>query len=367
MAPPKIAIFMPAYEPKRSHIRAAVESVLAQTFSEWTLLINDDASKREDTQSHIADFLSDPRITFRRNLQNLGIGGNWNACWMGSSPLSGEKEGQEETMKQTREALGLAGPSAGAHPLREGWVRGRDTVGGHPTQEYVAFLFHDDLWEPRYLETMLAALDQNPSAGFAAANHTYVKEGDVTAAPFYDEVRRFIRENITPGLHDHRAFLRWWMERGFKPNVIGEPSFVVLRRSLMEEIGKFNESMVQFLDSEYWARCLLRADWVHVPEDLGKFRVHPAGMSAVNEGLGRGVFERFQTMRTIVAGLPHEERRFGHTALANALSGMIDQYFTRKKEGKSVNGAGSGGVKKFLMMHPILTMRAGIGWLMRRR
>lgn len=312
---PRVTVSMPAYEPKREHIRAAVESVLAQTFADWTLLINDDASVREDTQSHVQDYLSDPRITFSRNPKNLGIGGNWNACW----------------------------------------PRGNS--------EYVAFLFHDDVWESTYLEKMIATLDLNPSAGFAAANHTYLKEGEVRAAPFYEELHDFVQKNITPGLNEHREFLRWWLERGLKPNVVGEPSFVLLRRSLMETVGPFNAAMVQFLDNEYWARCLLKADWVYVAEDLGKFRVHPAGMSAVNEGLGRGVFERFQTLQTVVAGLPPEERSTGNTAIVHALSGMIGQYLARRKQGRTVSGHGSGGLKKFVLRHPILLLRALMQWI----
>lgn len=330
---------MPAYEPQKAHIRAAVESVLAQSFSGWTLLINDDASKREDTQSHIRDFLSDPRITFRQNPQNLGIGGNWNACWMDASSANGTSPSLP---------TGVGGMGEGVRGVRQ-------------SSECVAFLFHDDLWEPAYLQKMIAALDAHPSAGFAAANHTYLKEGEVPAAPFYEELHAFVQKNIEPGLHEHHTFLRWWMERGLKPNVIGEPSFVVLRRSLMEHVGSFNDSMVQFLDSEYWARCLLKTDWIYVAEDLGKFRVHPAGMSAVNEGLGRGVFERFQTLQTIVAGLPPEARTTGKSALVNALSGMIGQYFARRKQGRTISSHGSGGLRSFLLRHPILLLRALFG------
>lgn len=318
MAHPRISVYMPAYEPKREHIRAAVESVITQTEGNWTLLINDDASQREDTASHVQNYLSDHRITFRRNPKNLGIGGNWNACW----------------------------PQGDA--------------------EFVAFLFHDDLWEPEYLRAMIAALDRNPSAGFAAANHTYIKEGNVPTAPFYDALRNFMEQNITPGLHEHRSFLHWWLDRGLKPNVIGEPSFVVLRRSLMEQVGPFNDAMVQFLDSEYWARCLLVSDFVYLPEDLGKFRVHLGGMSAVNEGMGRGVFERFQTLQTVVAGLPPTEKNTGNAAIVNALSGMIGQYAARRKQGKSVSGHGSGGLKAFALRHPLLVLRTILQWLRSR-
>lgn len=333
---------MPAYEPKREHIRAAVESVITQTEGNWTLLINDDASQREGTASHVQDYLSDPRITFCRNAKNLGIGGNWNQCL--------------KIAFETQPPTPLSPLSSG-----EGGRGGEVMQKGQ--SEFIAFLFHDDLWEPTYLAKMIGALDRNPSAGFAAAHHTYMKEGNVPAAPFYDALRDFMEQNIAPGLHEHRSFLRWWLARGLKPNVIGEPSFVVLRRSLMEQVGPFNESMVQFLDSEYWARCLLVSDFVYLPEDLGKFRVHPGGMSAVNEGMGRGVFERFQTLQTVVAGLPPTEKTAGNAAIVNALSGMIGQYAARRKQGKSVSGHGSGGLKTFALRHPLLVLRAILQWL----
>lgn len=390
----KTAVFMPAYEPKRDHIRAAVESVLGQTFSEWTLLINDDASVREDTRSHIADFLVDPRITFCRNPRNLGIGGNWNACWReappqrhiqepGISSINGASPPLPAGAGETGEGVRGVRPTdpRQSHqeikassvdeaspplPLAKGG-QGEGVRGVRQSSEYVAFLFHDDLWEPAYLEQMIGALDQHPSAGFAAANHTYIKEGNVPAAPFYDELRDFVQKHLQPGLHNHREFLRWWLERGLRPNVIGEPSFVVLRRSLMEQVGPFNTSMVQFLDSEYWARCLLTADFVYVPQELGKFRVHPAGMSAVNEGIGRGVFERFQTLQTVVAGLPPQERHAANTAIVHALSGMIGKYFARRREGKSVSGHGSGGLKRFVLRHPLLTIRAFVQWMRKKQ
>jgi glycosyltransferase involved in cell wall biosynthesis len=318
MSNPKILVCMPAYEPKQAHIRAAVESVLAQTFPQWELLINDDASVREDVASHAEPYLGDPRIRLRRNPKNLGIGGNWNAC------------------------------------IRE--CEGRDA-------DYFAFLFHDDVWRPAYLEKMIDALEKNPSAGFAAANHTYLKEGDVHAAPFYDELHSFVEANIKPGLHEHRSFLRWWLARGLRPNVVGEPSFVVLRRSLMKQAGPFNESMVQFLDSEYWARCLLRADWVYVPDVLGEFRVHPGGTSALNEQAGKGLFERLLTLERVVAGLSGKDKREGNAAMSRALSGMIAKFFARRKEGRAVKAGGTGSIKKFAFRHPLIVARAFGRWL----
>lgn len=318
MPKPRTEICMPAYEPKEAHIRMAIESVLSQTAGDWTLLIQDDASIHEDIQAHIRPYLSDPRITFRRNARRLGIGGNWNACWRGG------------------------------------------------TSEFVAFLFHDDLWEPAYLACMTAALDAQPSAGFAAARHTYLAEGPIANLSFYEAVQNFTVQNVAPGLHERAPFLRWWMEHGLKPNVIGEPSFVLLRRTLMEEVGPFNETMVQFLDSEYWVRCLLRSDWLSVSENLGKFRVHPGGMSALNERLGRGLFERLQTLETLLHALPPDERAHARIALTDALSGMIAKYVARRRAGGAVSDQGSNELKHFCLKHPLLVMRAFIRWLSRR-
>lgn len=300
---------MPTYEPRREHIRAAVASVLTQSYADWTLEIRDDVSKRENVQDHVASFLSDPRISFVRNEKNQGIGGNWNAC-----------------------------------------VRSAEA-------KYVAFLFQDDLWGPEYLKRSIAALEAFPSAGFTSVNHSYLMEGEIQTSPLYAALEEEKRKILREGLHG-REFLHWWLARGCTPNLIGEPSFVVLRRSLMETVGLFNESMVQYLDSEYWLRCLLHAEWYYITEPLGSFRVHPSGMSATNEQLGRGIFERFAALSSTVEALPATERRQGNEAIVRALSSMIRKFFSRLQRGSGVNGKGASVVKRFCQRHPILTLRA---------
>ncbi len=134
----------------------------------------------------------------------------------------------------------------------------------------------------------------------------------------------------------------------------------------MDQVGPFNESMMQFLDIEYWVRCLLHSDWVYVPEELGAFRVHPDGMSAVNERLGRGLFERLQTMEIVMEQLPASEKRHARRAIVRAVSEMIGKYLARRKEGRSVSGHGGGALKKFILRHPLLVLRAGARWMLRR-
>ncbi len=253
-----VSVLIPTYEPKPDHLKAAIDSVLAQTFSDWELIIHDDASK-SDVEAILRPFLKDSRIRFFRSPKNLGIGGNWNA-----------------TMKKGS---------------------------GH----YVAYIFQDDLWHSDYLKRALEILEREPDVGFTAANHAYRMEGHTAGmnTGIYKEVTD-LRDSVMKNGRIHREnFLKAWIERGLRPNLIGEPSFVVLRREVMEEAGPFLEDMKQGLDAEYWIRCLLRADGWWIAESLGEFRVHPSATTARNEESGAGRTDRLRTFRILINGLPH--------------------------------------------------------------
>jgi glycosyltransferase involved in cell wall biosynthesis len=67
---PKFSILMPNYN-KGEFIGEAIESVLAQTFTDWELVIVDDAST-DDSEEIIQKYLRDPRIVYLKNPANLG-------------------------------------------------------------------------------------------------------------------------------------------------------------------------------------------------------------------------------------------------------------------------------------------------------
>ncbi|MGQ9656765.1 MAG: glycosyltransferase family 2 protein [Fimbriimonadales bacterium] len=66
----KISVITPAYN-VASYIGQCIESVQAQTFSDWEMLIVDDAST-DDTVAAVQRYLSDPRIRLLQNPQNMG-------------------------------------------------------------------------------------------------------------------------------------------------------------------------------------------------------------------------------------------------------------------------------------------------------
>ncbi|WP_368498934.1 glycosyltransferase family 2 protein [Herbiconiux sp. A18JL235] len=71
-------IMMPFWG-RPDHFREAVRSVLAQTVSDWRLVIVDDVYPDEEPGRWAAS-LGDPRVVYRRNGTNLGVGGNFREC-----------------------------------------------------------------------------------------------------------------------------------------------------------------------------------------------------------------------------------------------------------------------------------------------
>ena len=59
-----------------SYITTALESVLAQTFQHWELLVSDDAST-DETENAVAPYLKDPRIRYVLHRENLKQAKNW--------------------------------------------------------------------------------------------------------------------------------------------------------------------------------------------------------------------------------------------------------------------------------------------------
>lgn len=105
-----VSIIMPSYNTGR-FIAESIQSVLAQTYTNWELLIVDDSST-DDTDVVVAQF-SNSRIRYLKNEKNSGaaVSRNW--------------------------------------ALRE--AKGR----------WIAFLDSDDLWHPEKLEKQLAFMEKN--------------------------------------------------------------------------------------------------------------------------------------------------------------------------------------------------------------
>lgn len=305
---PRVSVLIPTYKPNPTYLKEALQSLLSQTEQAWKAIICDEPTDA-NTEEIIQEFLQDERISYYKNAECLGIGGNWNRCAaLAETPV-------------------------------------------------FAYLFQDDLWHPEYLQTALNVLDKHPSVGFVSMGHHYQYEGEISNAHLYEKLHEFVQKNVAAGEHNGREFLQYWIERELHPNLVGEPPFVVLRQSLYETVGPFNEHMPQFLDVEYWLRCLQHTNWYFCKEDIGAFRVHGSAASAQNEQSGAGIYDRLKCFEQLITTVDGELKQAAVAARNRALTDMAKKYLARKKSGKRIPSKGSGYLKKFALTHPLLMVR----------
>lgn len=119
---PRFSVIVPLYN-KRAFIRRAIDSVLAQTFSDFELLVVDDGSTDGSTQ--VIEDILDPRLKVIRQ-ENQGVGPARNAGMQGSSG------------------------------------------------QMIAFLDADDAWLSCHLEELQRLADAFPGAGLFSTAHVQV-------------------------------------------------------------------------------------------------------------------------------------------------------------------------------------------------
>lgn len=123
-----VSIIMPSYNTGR-FIKETIESVLAQSYENWELLIVDDCST-DNTDEVVKPFLADPRISYIKNEKNSGAAVSRN--------------------RALREAKG----------------------------KWIAFLDSDDLWELTKLEKQIAFMKDN-GYHFSYTNYVEIDEASV--------------------------------------------------------------------------------------------------------------------------------------------------------------------------------------------
>lgn len=128
---PRVSIGLPVYNGER-YLAEAIDAIRAQTFTDWELIISDNAST-DSTPQICAEYAArDPRIRYSRQSQNVGIARNFN--------------------------------------------RVIDLSRG----EYFRWQAHDDLCAPELVERCLEVLEKRPDATLAFTRTTRI---DASGAP----------------------------------------------------------------------------------------------------------------------------------------------------------------------------------------
>lgn len=215
-AMPIVSVILPVHD-RLEFLRTAVESVFAQTYTGWELVIADDGSGPE-TREFLRGLAADSRVRI---------------VWL-------EHSGNPAAVRNA--ALRAA--------------RG----------QYVAFLDSDDAFAPRKLELQLAALAQRSRCLWSYCAFVRV---DAEERPLAAERTRAwfpadgaIFEEILRG----RASLR--------------TPCIVAQRALVEEAGAFDESLLDCEDLDLWMRLALRSEVALVDQVLARVRIAPGSFTA---------------------------------------------------------------------------------------
>jgi glycosyltransferase involved in cell wall biosynthesis len=225
-------------------IQEAIDSVLAQTYGDWELLLVDDGSTDGSTEIARACVSRFPeKVTYleHEGHQNKGSGASRN--------------------------LGI-----------------RKARG-----EYIAFLDADDAWFPQKLQKQTEILDAAPEAAMVVGPARVWCSWSEQPSPAkdYDSVAPYAADRIVEPPEVLRAQLENERDAPF-------PSGMLIRRAVAEEVGGFEEEFRgKFMvvdDQVFCAKVCLRYPVFALREPVFKYRIHPDSLCQTS--LARGEHSR---------------------------------------------------------------------------
>lgn len=214
---PSVSIGLPVYNGER-YLEKAIQSILAQTHSDFELLISDNASSDRTEEICRAYSAADERIRYLRNPSNVGAAENYNRVFRASA--------------------------------------GR----------FFKWASHDDICEREFIGRCVSVLESDPSVVLCYPRTVFIDE-EGRPIGVYQEDDEFTDPRAS------RRFKTWLFDRSgpWCNAVFGVIRSDVLRRTRL--IGKYNSSDVILL-----GELLLRGKAVRIPEVLFQRRDH-AGRS----------------------------------------------------------------------------------------
>lgn len=217
MSNPIVSVIIPVYCATEEHEKFlfhALISVSEQTFRDFEVIIVDDVSPR-DISPIIARAGELPRLQIIRNETNLRHAASRN---IGAQAAKGE---------------------------------------------FIAFLDHDDLWEPEKLERQLEIFRKNPEAAMVFSG--------VKAFGSHSQLFKIDQSKIPT-----RPNFEWFMRHG---NYVITASAVMVRKKALEEIGLFDTRYTTSDDLDAWLKISLRWPLIFMAEPLTGYRMHSANVN----------------------------------------------------------------------------------------
>lgn len=135
---------------------------------------------------------------------------------------------------------------------------------------WIAFLDSDDQWLPEKLEHQIAAIKQDPAIKFTHSNEIWIRNGK--------RVNQMDKHQKQGG----------WIFEYCLPLCVISPSSVMMHRSVINEVGLFDESLPACEDYDMWLRVCARYP-VHYLEQplIKKYGGHADQLSRKHWGMDR--------------------------------------------------------------------------------
>jgi glycosyltransferase involved in cell wall biosynthesis len=256
MARPLVSVILPAFD-RLAHLRAAIDSVRAQTLRDWELIVADDGSG-EQTRAYLRQ-LGDARM----RVLYLAHSGN---------------------------------PS-----------RVRNAAIGGAAGRFLAFIDSDDLWSPAKLERQLAIMARTPARRWSYSQVSRIDDRG--------------NEASSKGIATWRAFEGDIVEPLLRIDALVATPAVVAERALVLTAGVFDEQQRFGEDYDLWLRLALLSEVTAVAEPLASVRVHADNYSQDRTGAYLGwvqLYERYAAHLTDPRRVRICRERSSESALALA-------------------------------------------------
>lgn len=226
-----ISVVIPTYNGEK-YLAQTLKSVQAQTHKDWELIVIDDGSK-DDSAALVETFAAqDNRIRVIRQ-ENGGIAR----------------------------------------------ARNRGISEADPARPYLAFLDHDDLWEPTALADMVKAAEDLPgSVGAHGKMRIIDNEGNPSTVSWENwfEQRKGVTDGKIREWRPHEPTTFAVMALRSQIVTVGQ---VVVKKSAIEGCELFDPAMVPADDYDFWLRLLARGDLAFTNQVSVAWRKHDANTS----------------------------------------------------------------------------------------
>lgn len=234
----KFSVIIPLYN-KAPYIRKALESVLAQTYTDYELIIVDDGST--DGSFTIAKQFIDERLKIKGTEDEVK---GYRLKVKGKENSGAETNGYKLSSinyKLIRQA------NSGVSAARNNGV-------AQSSGDYIAFLDADDWWDSTYLERMAQLITDYPDAGLYACNYVYYKAG-----------KTHVALNIPTG---YINYPKAYYESNAMPVWTGA---AMVPRMVFEEMGGFPLGIKLGEDFLLWSKIALRYPVAFLNEPLAYY------------------------------------------------------------------------------------------------